>query len=408
MQPELKHKFPFAQLTCVSGGSSICAIIPDMPSRNPPEEYRWIATPESLHKMISDLQTQTFVGVDTESNSLFAYRERVCLIQFSTPDLDYLVDPLALADLSLLAPLFVDSKIEKIFHAAEYDLICLRRDFGFNVVSIFDTMLASRILGRKNLGLGSLLMEFFEADSNKKYQRADWGKRPLSEEQKDYARQDTHYLIRLRHQLHDQLRAAGRLQLALEEFQRIVTAPLPAPSRKSTDWQISGSQKLTFRQKNVLHQLWLFREQAAEKRDVPPFKVLSNQNLLAVAAASPINPQALRSVAGLSGSIADRYQSSLLAAVQKGLRTAAAPTEPRRAKPSQIFLQRLDDLRQWRTRKARQLELESDVILPRESLEAIARSNPPDLATLGTLLGVQKWRMEQFGSEILAILTHKE
>jgi ribonuclease D len=82
------------------------------------------------------------------------YQEQVCLIQFSTGDTDYLVDPLALTDLTPLSPIFADPKIEKIFHAAEYDIICLKRDFGYKFANIFDTMVASRVLGKQAVGLG--------------------------------------------------------------------------------------------------------------------------------------------------------------------------------------------------------------------------------------------------------------
>src|SRR5438045_2474555 len=90
-----------------------------------------IAAPESLAQLIDVLAREPAVGVDTESNSLFAYRERVCLIQFSTPAQDYIVDPLALADLSPLGALFANPAQQKIFHAAEYDVICLKRDYDF-------------------------------------------------------------------------------------------------------------------------------------------------------------------------------------------------------------------------------------------------------------------------------------
>ena len=110
---------------------------------------------------MDDLVTQSRVAVDTESNSLHAFREQVCLVQFSTTNADYLVDPLALRDLSLLAPIFSDPKIEKIFHAAEYDLICLRRDFHFTFANLFDTMQAARVLGYPAVGLDRLLGDKF-------------------------------------------------------------------------------------------------------------------------------------------------------------------------------------------------------------------------------------------------------
>src|SRR4030065_1346013 len=102
-----------------------------------------------LKRLANILDDQQIIAVDTESNSLFAYREQVCMIQFSTSEADYLVDPMELQDLSPLGPIFADPKIEKTFHAAEYDLLCLKRDFGFSFTNLFDTMLAARILGRK-------------------------------------------------------------------------------------------------------------------------------------------------------------------------------------------------------------------------------------------------------------------
>ena len=135
--------------------------------------------------------------MDTESNSLYAYQEQVCLIQFSTRDKDYLIDTLALEDLSILGPIFHSDKILKVFHAAEYDLICLFRDYGFRFDYLFDTMVAARILGLPQIGYGPLLDQYFDIKMNKKYQRANWGKRPLNPEMLEYARQDSHYLIAL-------------------------------------------------------------------------------------------------------------------------------------------------------------------------------------------------------------------
>src|SRR5690606_29531 len=131
---------------------------------------------------------------DTESNSLYAYRERVCLIQLSTRSRDYILDPLIIVDMSPLAPLLADPGVEKVFHAAEYDLICLHRDYGFIVNNLFDTMVAARICGYKAIGLGSLLSEFLGVELDKRHQRDDWGERPLPPDSLRYAQMDTHYL----------------------------------------------------------------------------------------------------------------------------------------------------------------------------------------------------------------------
>jgi ribonuclease D len=137
-------------------------------------EARLITRQRDLKDLAHEFANQPILGVDTESNSLYAYQERVCLVQFSSLEGDYLVDPLAVRDLSPLEGMFANSQIVKVFHAAEYDLICLHRDFGMQVNNLFDTMLAMRILGRRTLGLGAILEAEFGVRVDKKHQRANW------------------------------------------------------------------------------------------------------------------------------------------------------------------------------------------------------------------------------------------
>ncbi len=190
-----------------------------------------------LAQLVERLLDETIIGVDTESNSLYAYRERVCMLQFSTRQDDYLVDPLALKDLSLLAPVFASPKPEKVFHAAEYDVICLKRDFHFQFSSIFDTMIASRILGRSAFGLGDLLQAEFGLQLDKRFQRADWGQRPLPAGLLQYARLDTRFLIPLRHRLASELDGRGLRSLAHEDFDAWptwrTTVAAPSPGRRN-------------------------------------------------------------------------------------------------------------------------------------------------------------------------------
>ena len=178
----------------------------------------WIATPDGLREMINTIASEPLLAIDTESNSLYAYREQVCLLQVSSPQADYLVDTLALTDLSALGPLFANSLQQKIFHAAEYDILCLKRDYNFTFKNVFDTMIAARILSYPQVGLGNLLSASFGIELEKKYQRADWGKRPLPEAMLDYARMDTRYLFELRARLEGELKEQGLWELALEDF----------------------------------------------------------------------------------------------------------------------------------------------------------------------------------------------
>jgi ribonuclease D len=366
----------------------------------------WVDRPKQLTAMVKALSKCASVAVDTESNSLHAYREQVCLIQFSTPETDYLVDPLALEDLSELAPIFANPAIEKIFHAAEYDLICLKRDFCFDFENLFDTMIASRILGRQAVGLASLLEGEFGLVLNKTYQRANWGQRPLKPEMLAYARLDTHYLFRLRDRLREDLVTAERDGLADEDFRRMCGINAQGcASESEMFWRIQGIQTLEPHQVSALHELFRFREDRARELDRPPFKVLSNQALLEVAQVCPKFVQELDLLPSLSRYHVQRYGKALIEAVQRGQENPPMK-RPTSHRPDDRLLNRLEMLKNWRKEKGRLLSLESDVILPRDTLMTIAEHNPTNSTELAAAMADNPWRYERFGEEILRALKH--
>ncbi|NIP27143.1 MAG: ribonuclease D, partial [Phycisphaerae bacterium] len=105
--------------------------------------FIWVDREPHLADLVDHLSTKDIIAVDTESDSLYSYYEKVCLVQVSTDVEDYIIDPLAV-DITPLAVIFADAGIQKIFHAAEYDIMTLRRDYGFQFNNLFDTMLAAR------------------------------------------------------------------------------------------------------------------------------------------------------------------------------------------------------------------------------------------------------------------------
>ncbi len=366
----------------------------------------WIDRPAGLEKLVDVLLSKQAVAVDTESNSLYAYQEQVCMVQFSTESDDYLVDPLAISDLSPLAPIFANPSIEKVFHAAEYDVICLKRDYGFTFTNLFDTMLAARILGRSGLGLGTLLEQEFGVLVDKRLQRANWAKRPLSPEMLKYARMDTHYLVALRSILKEELDRSDRIALAEEDFRRLTRVPAGNHENGEVNcWRISGAQDLTPRQAAVLMALCAFREDRARSLDQPPFRILQNQTLIELAQRMPRKRAELNQISGLSPKLIDRYASSLLAAVERGIvgPPAYRPVYPRL---SDAILWRLDVLRTWRKTAAREMGVESDVVLPREVLEQIAERNPQNIEELQVIMADFPWRFHHFGQNILEVLNH--
>ncbi len=360
-----------------------------------------------MKRLAKILAEQPTLAVDTESNSLFAYRERVCLIQYSTLSADYLVDPLAFEDLSLLAPAFDNPVIQKVFHAAEYDLLCLKRDFGFSFSNLFDTMLAARILGRKAVGLGSLLESEFNLQVDKRHQRANWGQRPLPPYLLEYARQDTHYLLALRDKLSQELDEKSLSALAEEDFKRLCRVEANPENGKNNCWRVNGVHKLSPQQATVLQELCLYRDEIARQRNRPLFKVISDNTLHAIASALPSNLDELKGLPGMTQNQVDRHGKALLQAVQRGL--AAAPIHrPRNIRPDDRYLARIEGLKQWRKLKAKQLGVESDIILPRDLLHRLASKMPMDDQSLSDCLHDVPWRHAQYGDEILGVLVKVE
>jgi ribonuclease D len=365
-----------------------------------------ITRQEALQNLANLLSREAIIAVDTESNSLHAYQEQVCLIQFSTPHNDYLVDPLALDDLSPLRPVFENGRIEKIFHAAEYDVYCLKRDFNFEFRGLFDTMLAARILGLEEVGLGALLEEEFGVHLEKRYQRANWGQRPLPSYLLAYARMDTHYLIQLRNRLRAALLEAGKWSLAAEDFRRL--AELTPNGKANEDptagcWRVSGVYDLSPQQVAVLVELCKYRDKVARNLNRPLFKVINDATLIAIAERAPGDLAALSELPGMSRRQMERHGKALLTVVQRGLESD--PVYPTRSpRPSEAFLDRVDALRRWRKETAEQMGVKSDVVLPRDLMTAIAEQNPRNLEDLGGVLEEVPWRMKNFGGQILQVL----
>jgi ribonuclease D len=362
----------------------------------------WVDTPSGLRKLIEALSREPRIAVDTESNSLHAYREQTCLIQFSTPRQDYLLDPLAIHDLTWLAPIFADPAIQKVFHAAEYDIHCLQRDFQFTFANLFDTMIAARTLGYTTTGLGGLIKEKFDIELDKRYQKADWGQRPLKQEMLDYARHDTCYLLALSDLLSEELREKGRLDLAREDFVR-ACEPLSASRDLRARWErISGVQDLSPRAQTILSALADEREKLAERRDRPVFKIVGDKTLLELAKNPPRSFSQL-SECGLTERQVLSFGRHLLEAVRRGEKAPLVEAS-QGTRPSDALANRLQRLKQWRKKTAESLKVESDVVLSRTHMELIAEKSPATLEELATLMEDSPWRFEAYGEQILKAL----
>jgi ribonuclease D len=249
---------------------------------------------------LEELEKSSHVAIDTESNSFYAYFNRICLIQVSTSERDYVIDPISLGDLQAFGQVLANPEVEKIFHAAANDIAGLKRDFNFTLRNVFDTSTAAKMLGYTQLGLAPILKELFGVSLDKKWQRCDWGKRPLKAEQIEYARFDTHFLIPLRDKMVAQLEESSLLDAAREACEKLCAQQVTKkPFRPGDFVHIYGAQSLDLAGKRVLKALYLFREKEARRRDRAPFRVLTNETLLKIALQRPKSLQDFNKIKGM-------------------------------------------------------------------------------------------------------------
>jgi ribonuclease D len=310
-----------------------------------------------------------------------------------------------LDDLSALGQLLADPKIEKVFHAAEYDVMCLKRDYGFTFANLFDTMISARILGRKQIGLGNLLDEYFGVQVDKRFQRADWSQRPIPADQLHYAQHDTHHLPALRDVLRDLMQQQGRLQEAQEVFADLNHLPA-AEHRFDPDgfWKINAARDLTLRQMAVLKELFLLRDRLAQQRDCPPFKIMSEETLVEIVRVDPHHIADLHGIHGLNRRLVERNGDAIFDCFERGM-NARLPQRPDitpRLDPDTAA--RYDVLHRWRKARAAERGVESDVILPKDALWSLARTPARTLRDLEEVPGLGPWKRQQYGEELLKLL----
>ena len=181
-----------------------------------------ITNNESLDDWCGTLEKYDPVAVDTEGDSLHCYFEKLCLIQIGLPEQDVLIDPLEPLNFSRFNAILAQRRV--ILHGCDFDLRMLRRGTKFAPGEVFDTYLAARLVGLKEVGLASLVKEFFEIELPKSSQKANWARRPLTPAMIEYAINDTLYLIDLAERLAEELRAKGRWEWFEESCQKAVLA----------------------------------------------------------------------------------------------------------------------------------------------------------------------------------------
>jgi ribonuclease D len=371
----------------------------------------YVRTEPALAALGKALEAEPLIALDTEAAGYHRYHDRVSLLQLSTRSATWIVDPLALPDLGPLAPALSAERIEVVLHDADYDLRLLARDHGMSVRNLFDTKIAAQFTGEPSIGLAALLEKHLEVRLDKRFQRADWAKRPLTPDQIAYAAEDTRHLPELRDRLRQRLDDLGRRAWAEEEFALREAARWDTdPDTSLAFLRIKGARDLSPLQLAALRELHAWRDAEARDRDAAPFRVLTNDTLVSIARTLPTRPAELADAPGVAASTVGRWGTELLAAVRtaRGLPESEHPVRPRgprRPPPDPELDERVERLRKARDAAATEHELDRGFLMARQQLEEIARARPRDEAELAALPGVKRWQVAAMGVRLVEALS---
>jgi ribonuclease D len=367
-----------------------------------------IDTLDELKNLARTIKDEKTIGVDLEADSMYHFKEKVCLIQLATPNLNVVIDPLPIEDLTPLKPIFKNKGVGKIFHGADYDVRSLYRDFKISINNLFDTELASRFLGYAETSLEAVLKNKFGVKLDKKFQRKDWSKRPLPEEMISYAAKDARYLLPLAQELTEELIRSGRQRWVQEECEYLSKVRANTNGTGSLFLSFKGAGKLDSRSLAVLEALLQYRRKMAQKKDRPLFRIFGSRSLLVLAEKKPLNPRQLEKTRALSTKQINMYGRSVLDAIKQAMQIEPKnlPVYPRQ-KSSRVPLVvagRIKALRKWRDAQAEKLVLDPALICTKALISAIAQQKPHRLSDLNAIKEMKNWQKKEFGRDIVKVM----
>ncbi len=375
-------------------------------------DIRLVDSSEDLSELTDALASAGRVALDCEAAGFHRYSDRLCLVQLTTGSRHYLIDPFAVPADELLRPILEDPEREIVMHGADFDMRLLDRDLGIRPRRLFDTQIAATLLGVEGVGLSALLERHFGIRLSKKYQRADWGIRPIPDEMMRYAALDTAHLMELADLLHEALVEADRLDWAQEEFEALAEIRYEQPDDTDPVSRIRAARDMTDREVHRLRAALEWRDTVARRRDRAPFRIAGDQVLAEVALQNPRSREALESIQGFNRSLAREEGPALLEALGEigELPDEAIMGLPRsdhfgRGRPSPEVEERFLRLKELRNQRASDLGLERGVLISNSLLQKIAELNPRSMDQLHEASLLRNWQVHVLGSDLLAALS---
>lgn len=360
-----------------------------------------------LKGLATELAGQPAIALDTEATGYHRYHERICLVQISTHDRTWLVDTLAFDQMEPIGRLMADPAMQVVIHDADYDLRLFKRNYGFRAAHVFDTFVAAELLNEDQLSLAGLLEKYAGEKLDKKFQKADWSRRPLPQAMLDYAAKDTSHLLALRDVLREKLVRMDRMAWAEEEFARLVHIPFENGNDDEPGFlKIKGAKALRPHQLAVLRELHAWREEVASRIDRAPFMVLGNDVMIGLARDPALDLRALAGRKGVGEAVLQRNGKRILEAIERGM---ACPKEQwprvkrglRHARDPEFDL-RMDRLRAARERLMAEFALKPGIVCANHLLMEIARQKPGSPEELRRIEGMRDYQVTHFGRALLA------
>ncbi|MEM7361141.1 MAG: ribonuclease D [Pseudomonadota bacterium] len=349
---------------------------------------------KELEQKLRELRENSgHIAVDTEFLREKTYNARLCLVQLGIGDDQYLVDVLALNDLTCLSDMFADAKILKLFHAARQDMEVLYQTFGVMPKPIFDTQLAAAFCGMDmQIGYAALVKDRLDLDLPKSQARTDWTRRPLSSEQLKYAADDVAHLELLYQRGLADLEKQGKLAWYEQEIEEYYEAGKYVIDPALAYRRLSGGG-LKKSQQYTLKALAAWREEIAQKRDIPRSWVLRDEKLFDLAVKRPKTEQAVRDMRVFGKNSVKRWApqtARIIAEVEVGEERLWKRVEPLDKAQRGVCSAMMKELAKY----AKEQEVAQGLLATRKDIESLYRHRRSDKLMSG-------WREPLVGKRLL-------
>ncbi|MCA9191655.1 MAG: HRDC domain-containing protein [Planctomycetales bacterium] len=282
-------------------------------------DFILVESPSQMPGVEATIAGSDLVGMDTEFVAEDCYRPDLCLLQISTREKVFIIDPKAVVDIDGLWDLLVQPEKTVVVHAGREEILFAYRATGSSIPKLFDVQLASGFLGNEYpASYGKLIQRILRQVVPKGETRTDWRKRPLTKSQLEYAALDVLHLPELHDRLTSELSSMGRLDWFHAEVIRRQQILLESQNREAWS-RISGVQTLSDRQLGIVRQLWLWRESRAELKNLPPRRVLRDDLIIELARRGTADPKKIAHVRGLHFPGQQRFIPELAQVIHLGL-----------------------------------------------------------------------------------------